>query len=265
MDQAQIHRPGPARDDVTNAHAAERQAVASVRLHPSRVTDNRILLSYDPDILDRLNLWFARNCSGVAGGRLECYRRGVFPEFSLERHVIAPHALPEHWLRFRAMDWGSARPFSVGWYAVSDGDDARYPRGALIRYREWYGSTGEPNKGLRMTAEEVADGIKARESEKSVTRSSILRPLQWMADQALPNACRLVACILGLLTTKRTGQTGAMGGWDQVRARLRATKTGDQWSTSSLPARISSALCLRYSTTNASPGCGYGRRRPRGR
>ena len=194
---------------------------------PSRVTDNRILLSYDPGYLDRLNLvgspelvraWLEGDWSVIAGA--------FFPEFSLERHVVAPHALPEHWLRFRAMDWGSARPFSVGWYAVSDGDDARYPRGALIRYREWYGSTGEPNKGLRMTAEEVADGIKARESEK--ISYSVLDPAAFAMDGGPSIAERMSSrgVHFGPADNKRTGQTGAMGGWDQVRARLKGDEDG---------------------------------------
>ena len=29
--------------------------------------------------------------------------------------------MPPHALRFRAFDWGYAKPFSCGWYAVSDG------------------------------------------------------------------------------------------------------------------------------------------------
>jgi hypothetical protein len=81
----------------------------------------------------------------------------VFPEFSRELHVVEPRTLPSYWPRFRSFDWGSARPFSVGWWAVSDGELPEFPRGALIRYREWYGSNGQPNVGLRMTAEEVAD------------------------------------------------------------------------------------------------------------
>ena len=42
------------------------------------------------------------------------------------------------------------------------------PRGALLRYREWYGAEG-PNVGLKMTAEAVADGIVERESHGQTT------------------------------------------------------------------------------------------------
>src|SRR5437764_3097680 len=71
------------------------------------------------------------------------------------------------------MDWGSAHPFSVGWWAVASETlairssaastkERLIPRGALIRYREWYGARS-PNVGLKLTAEEVARGIIQRE------------------------------------------------------------------------------------------------------
>ena len=136
---------------------------------PSRLENNRILMARDPDYINRLYLvgspqlveaWLKGDWSQVAGA--------YYPEFSLAKHVIAPVPLPAHWTRFRAMDWGSAKPFSVGWYAVSDGT-REWPRGALIKYREWYGvqmqDNGEfvPNVGLKLSAAAVAEGIKARE------------------------------------------------------------------------------------------------------
>jgi hypothetical protein len=66
---------------------------------------------------------------------------------------VEPFEVPAHWARFRSMDWGSAKPFSVGWWAiVSDdhhvpraegGPDRLLPRGALVRYREWYGAASQ--------------------------------------------------------------------------------------------------------------------------
>jgi hypothetical protein len=122
---------------------------------PSRVADNVSLdqLAYVAQLRqsgspELVRAWLEGDWDVIAGA--------FFPEFDMGRHVIAPRELPEHWFRFRSLDWGSARPFSVGWWAVSDGELADIPRGALVRYREWYGSTGKPNEGLRMTAEEVA-------------------------------------------------------------------------------------------------------------
>ena len=73
---------------------------------------------------------------------------------------MAPRRLPDNWLRIGMGDWGSAKPpFAWLWAAVSDGSMPEFPRGALVVYREWYGSTGEPNVGLRMVAEDVGRGI----------------------------------------------------------------------------------------------------------
>lgn len=93
---------------------------------------------------------------------------GQFFEFDY-RHVIQPFPIPPTWTRFLSMDWGACGegdPFSIGWWALSDGTDADgtipyFKRGTMIRYREWFG------KGLkRVTVKEVADGIKERESRE---------------------------------------------------------------------------------------------------
>src|SRR5262245_21894039 len=98
------------------------------------------------------------------------WRSAYFDCWRYDLHVVEPFAVPVHWARFRSMDWGSAKPFSVGWWAVvgddhclpaEGGSNRVIPRGALLRYREWYGSAS-PNVGLKMTAEAVADGIVQR-------------------------------------------------------------------------------------------------------
>src|SRR5262245_66350087 len=71
------------------------------------------------------------------------------------------------------MDWGSASPFSVGWWAIVQDDYAVHgrvlPRGCMVRFREWYGMRpGEPNVGLKLHAEEVGKGIAVREQGESI-------------------------------------------------------------------------------------------------
>lgn len=190
---------------------------------PSRVQHNRILLQNDPDYINRLHLvgtpelvkaWLEGDWSAVEGA--------YFSEFSAEAHVVAPRALPAHWLRFRAMDWGSARPFSVGWYAVSEGD-AGFPKGALIRYREWYGSPkDQPNVGLKLTAEAVAKGIIEREAPGETITYSVIDPSAFKMDGG-PSIAETMArhkVFFKPADNTRIGANGAMGGWDQVRARL---------------------------------------------
>jgi len=197
---------------------------------PSRVSDNKhvgaeyvasIMQSGSPELV---RAWLEGDWSVIAGA--------FFPEFDMGRHVIAPRELPEHWFRFRSLDWGSARPFSVGWWAVSDGELQDIPRGALVRYREWYGSTGKPNEGLRMTAEEVAQGIAQREAGDPKPENG----LHGVADPAIFSSdggpsigermARSAKVFFRPADNARVSRQGALGGWDQVRARLRGDETG---------------------------------------
>lgn len=187
---------------------------------PSRVADNTYLgdayvaqlkAAGSPQLV---RAWLEGDWSVIAGA--------FFPEFSMDRHVVAPCELPAHWHRYRAVDWGSARPFSVGWYAVSDGELPQFPRGALIRYREWYGTTGEPNVGLRLTAEEVADGIKSRE-EGDPQITGVADPAMFSSDGGPSIAERMLRRGVSLrpADNKRVARGGALGGWDQLRSRLK--------------------------------------------
>jgi hypothetical protein len=57
---------------------------------------------------------------------------------------------------FMSMDYGFSRPFAIGWYWV-DHD------GRIYLAREWYGWNGNPNEGIRLTASEIAEGIRNKE------------------------------------------------------------------------------------------------------
>jgi hypothetical protein len=151
-----------------------------------------------------------------------------FPEWSSDRHIIMPRSLPDHWARFRSFDWGSARPFAVHWWAVSDGSVPDIARGCLVCYREWYGmKPNEPNVGLRMTAEQVAEGIRARERDDPKPASGMMvgvaDPAIFAEDGGPSIASRMTQAariVFRPADNKRVPQRGAMGGWDQVRARL---------------------------------------------
>ena len=149
---------------------------------------------------------------------------------------MEPFEVPAQWARFRSMDWGSAKPFSVGWWAiVSDdyylpraegGPDRLLPRGALVRYREWYGAAA-PNVGLKMTAEAVGAGIVERELNDPTLRYGVLDPACFKEDGGPSIAERinkeLIAARLRpfhAADNSRVPHRGSMGGWDQLRSRL---------------------------------------------
>jgi len=83
-------------------------------------------------------------------------------------HIIKPFNLPNHWKIYRSFDYGTAKPFSVGFWAVSDGCDVELSdgreistvRGDIFRIAEWYGcDPDKPNTGLRLLHSEISKGI----------------------------------------------------------------------------------------------------------
>lgn len=97
---------------------------------------------------------------------------GMFDDvWSSTYNVVDEFKIPSSWRIFRSFDWGSSKPFSVGWWAESDGSDVQLPngkwrstvRGDIFRIGEWYGWNGVPNTGLKMLATQVTKGIIERE------------------------------------------------------------------------------------------------------
>lgn len=97
---------------------------------------------------------------------------GMFDDvWSSHFNVMNGFNPPDSWRMFRSFDWGSSKPFSVGWWVESDGSDymdangqwRTSVRGDTFRIAEWYGWTGKPNQGLRMLATQVSKGIIERE------------------------------------------------------------------------------------------------------
>ena len=65
-------------------------------------------------------------------GDWDIFSGQAFGQFRRERHVIAPRDLPTHWPRWRAIDWGYAKPFCCLWFAKDPDTERRFV------YRELY-------------------------------------------------------------------------------------------------------------------------------
>src|SRR5262249_40413628 len=96
-----------------------------------------------------------------------------FDCWEASRHVIEPFDVPKEWMRFRAMDWGSAVPFCVLWFAVVQDDftvqNRVLPRGCLLCYREFYGMVpGQPNVGVKFHAPNVGRAIQGKEKDEDI-------------------------------------------------------------------------------------------------
>lgn len=193
---------------------------------PAKLSDNPALLANDPGYINRLKAsgspelvraWLEGDWDIVEGA--------FFPEFSLRRHVIRPFNIPQHWTKFRAGDWGSARPYSFGWYTVVQDDfefDGRVlNQGAVIRYREFYGASA-PNVGLKQPAEVVAIHLKSLEKQEDI-QYGVIDPSAYAVVSG-PSVAETFArngVFFRPADNARLSTPKRMGGFDQIRARLR--------------------------------------------
>ncbi|MGN7611591.1 phage terminase large subunit [Magnetococcales bacterium HHB-1] len=183
---------------------------------PARLEDNPSMTKDDPAYRARLRgLGSSSLVKAMEYGDWNVVDGAYFDCWSTKDHVLPPKQLPKNWLRFRSFDWGSARPFSVGWWAVSDGMLPEIPKGALVRYREWYGAKGN-NEGLKLTAEAVAQGIFEREKGENIVYG-VADPAIFAADGG-PSLAERMRRACGI--NWRGADNQRLPGWDQLRSRL---------------------------------------------
>ena len=140
--------------------------------------ENKLLLHSDPEYINKLKAsarshaelraWLHGDWTIVAGG--------MFDDLWTPHIHVVPNLpisqLPDGWELSRSYDHGSAKPFSVGWWATSNGEPVKIKGRAIgqvpgdkIRIAEWYGSTGKPNEGLRLLSPQIAQGMVEREMD----------------------------------------------------------------------------------------------------
>lgn len=117
------------------------------------INDSYILeLERKPEALRRALLY----------GEWDAFEGQVFMEFMdvqehyLDRrntHVIEPFPIPDHWRRYRGLDWGFTTPFAVIWAAVA-------PDNTVYVYREYYGSNTADNIGIKLPSAQLARDIR---------------------------------------------------------------------------------------------------------
>lgn len=200
---------------------------------PSKVYDNRYL---GTDYIANLQMTGSEaQVRAWLNGDWDIIEGAFFDDWRADLHILQPFDIPRHWTKFRSCDWGSARPFSVGWWAIVSDDlwinNRLVPRGAMIRYREWYGikiradGTKVPNTGINLTAKEVGEGIKTREKDDQIAYG-VIDP-SCFASHGGPSIAEEMIRV-GVrwrgADNRRVGQGGHMGGWNQMRTRLRGFK-----------------------------------------
>lgn len=195
----------------------------------SLVQDNKALLAAQPDYLQQLEALPKKLRDAWLYGKWDALEGQFFEEFTddpkgyLERsftHVIPAFTPPKSWKRYRSFDFGYAKPFSVGWWALS-------PDGVLYRILELYGGKEEsPNEGVKWIPEKIFSEICRIEQEHPYLKGLWV---EGIADPSIWDASRGKS-IADTAAEKRVyfapGDNKRIPGWMQMHYRLAFDSNG---------------------------------------
>ena len=101
------------------------------RFIPSTYRDNPFL---NPEYVDWLEGLAGKLGKAWRDGDWDIFEGQAFPQWNADAHIIDPFPLPDHWAKWRAVDWGYSNPFACLWM-TKDPDSGR-----IFVYREIYGT-----------------------------------------------------------------------------------------------------------------------------
>ena len=207
----------------------------------SLVYDNTFLLERDPGYLRYLESLPPVLREAWLNGRFDVFEGAYFSEFrespdptacaehnvSLEdakrehlwTHVIKPFEIPRTWKIYRSFDWGYGRPLSCDWWAV-DNDCVAY------QVLQLYGSTGQPNEGIKWSNEEIFKEIHNIEINHKWLKG---KQIYGVADPSIWDGSRGISAAA---TAEKwgvyfdPGVNDRVPGWMQVRERLKFDENG---------------------------------------
>lgn len=201
---------------------------ADYRFIPARVTDNTALLKAQPDYVSQLEALPKRLRLAWLEGRWDVFQGQVFTEFTDDpahyrdrrhTHVIEPFDIPREWRIYRSYDFGYAKPFSCGWWAV-DYD------GCLYRILELYGCTSTPDEGVLWTPDRQFREIRRIEDEHPYLKG---RDIRGVADPAIWDTSRgesVAETALKYRIYFEKGDNRRIAGWMQMHYRLQFDDEG---------------------------------------
>lgn len=189
---------------------------------PAKVYDNTAFMERDPDYVAQLESLPEKRRKMMLHGDWSSVEGAFFEEFVNDpdhyedrqwTHVIKPFEIPKHWKIYRSFDFGYAKPFSTGYWAV----DAE---GVAYRILEWYGCTETANEGLRIPPDQIFSEMAKFEREHPWLRGKhiigIADPSIWDASRG--ESVSESAAKHGIHFSP--GDNERIAGWMQVHYRL---------------------------------------------
>ncbi len=165
-------KPGPTGVGLRDKETGE----IRIRFHGD-IRENPYLWDNDPDYIKSLmaikdenkrKAWLHGDWSISFGGFFDGY-------WDADKHIIKPFKPPVTWPRFLSVDWGFAKPYSIGFNAI-DQD------GKIYRYNEMYGYGGKADVGTRENAYQVGLAVKRRMDKEIKHGADFIRNI---ADSAM--------------------------------------------------------------------------------
>lgn len=98
---------------------------------PAKIYDNHALMDADPGYVDKLKNLPDELRRAFLDGDWHVFAGQFFSEFRKDKHVCQPFTIPDHWRKWRSIDWGFKDHCAVFWYATDED-------GRVYVYRELY-------------------------------------------------------------------------------------------------------------------------------
>ena len=233
----------------------------TVTLH-GHYSENQTLMEAQPDYPaviaaaasnpEQAKAWLNDDWDIVAGGMFDDVWRRT-------RHVLPVFTIPDGWRITRTYDWGSTKPFSVGWWAEANGEEAELPdgtrfcppRGSLVRVAEWYGWDGKtPNTGIRMTDTNIGKGIVQREVDWGIRRYVRPGPADsaiFSAEPGQTSPADAMATVGASFVPADKSPGSRIRGWEAMRRMLE--EAGKDWGTWEGPGMWVTEACPQFIRT----------------
>ena len=199
------------------------------------VTDNDVLMDRSPEYVSFLRNLPPKLRDAWLYGSWDIYSGQYFSDFRNNpdgyddhrwTHVINPlDVIPKHWTIYRGFDWGSYRPFSVGWFAIDE-------EGTMYHFKELYGvqksgNESLPDQGVGWTSEKIFRKVFEIEQTDPNLKG---REIIGIADKAIfmkeSNGVSIADTAMNCGIYFQPSDSKRIPGWEQCRIRLQFNEKG---------------------------------------
>lgn len=172
------------------------------------VFDNKVMLEKNPEYVDMLNNLPEDIRAAWRDGNWDMLAGRYFDEFNRAVHIIEPFPIPEHWTRYRGIDYGLDCAACV-WVAIDEG-------GNYYVYREY----AEENKPIADAATDIVSLSDDEEIRYTVAPTDL-----WARSQESAKAKADLFRESGLNLIK--GSNNREAGWLAVKELLKVKGEGE--------------------------------------